>query len=351
MGENEDLKNEFVQEGDYGSNALKKCSKSEIEQSGAEGVTQSKLVEDEKESHLISRLTTNSEGGVAKIILQSIPSESEVTLTRFEGPNIALYTKNPKFSLTELTYHLSALSKTLKKRFVIRTDPSIRLPEDKTRSVVVKLLPRDVSVSAVFCDDATGEVILEVNHPEIIDSNMVIEIAQTTGWIAHTRRSPHIPSNSISTIHSTLKNSAKERTVFLRELGNRIFRNPLILNNNGINGSSDENRHSKQERQQRIITTEPSTRPPPQQPWPISKEEVMLFCLGGVKQVGRSCFIVVTPESKVMLDCGINPGEALGLNAYPRLEWFNFNLDDLDAVIISHAHIDHQGFLPALFKY
>jgi hypothetical protein len=156
MGENEDLKNEFVQEGDYGSNALKKCSKSEIEQSGAEGVTQSKLVEDEKESHLISRLTTNSEGGVAKIILQSIPSESEVTLTRFEGPNIALYTKNPKFSLTELSYHLSALSKTLKKRFVIRTDPSIRLPEDKTRSVVVKLLPRDVSVSAVFCDDATG---------------------------------------------------------------------------------------------------------------------------------------------------------------------------------------------------
>jgi KH/beta-lactamase-domain protein len=77
----------------------------------------------------------------------------------------------------------------------------------------------------------------------------------------------------------------------------------------------------------------------------------MLFCLGGVKQVGRSCFIVVTPESKVMLDCGINPGEMSGLDAYPRLDWFNFDLDDLDAVVISHAHIDHQGFLPALFKY
>ena len=35
----------------------------------------------------------------------------------------------------------------------------------------------------------------------------------------------------------------------------------------------------------------------------------MIYCLGGVKQVGRSCFIVVTPESKIMLDCGINPGE------------------------------------------
>jgi predicted metal-dependent RNase len=52
-----------------------------------------------------------------------------------------------------------------------------------------------------------------------------------------------------------------------------------------------------------------------------------------------------------MLDCGINPGEVSGLNAYPRLDWFNFNLDELDAVVISHAHIDHQGFLPTLFKF
>jgi hypothetical protein len=83
----------------------------------------------------------------------------------------------------------------------------------------------------------------------------------------------------------------------------------------------------------------------------FSREEVMLVCLGGVKQVGRSCFIVMTPESKVMLDCGINPAEPEPLSAFPRLDWFNFNFDELDAIIISHAHIDHQGFLPALFKY
>ena len=80
-------------------------------------------------------------------------------------------------------------------------------------------------------------------------------------------------------------------------------------------------------------------------------KEVTIYCLGGVKQVGRSCFIVVTPESKIMLDCGINPGENINYNAYPRLDWFNFNLEELDAVVISHAHIDHQGFLPAIFKY
>lgn len=281
----------------------------------------------------ISKVTTESEEVVAKTILQSIPAESQITTVRFEGPNIALYTKNPKFALTDLTYYLSSLSKTLKKRFAIRTDPSVRLNEDTTRQAVAKLLPKDVQVSAVFCDDATGEVVLEVSRPEAIDPGMIIQIAQSTGWIAHTRRSPHIPSASINTIHSTLKGSAKERTEFLQKLGRRLFRGPLVVGLENGNGRADHG---------------PTPRP---QGWSTSKEEVMLFCLGGVKQVGRSCFIVVTPESKVMLDCGINPGEMSGLDAYPRLDWLNFDLDELDAVVIGHAHIDHQGFLPALFKY
>jgi KH/beta-lactamase-domain protein len=299
----------------------------------------------------ITKVTTQCEEAVSKIILKSIPSDSQITFVRFEGPNIALYTKNPKFALTELTYFLSSLSKTLKKRFIIRTDPSSRLPEDQTRQAVVKLLPKDVQVSAIFCDDATGEVVLEVSKPEAIDPNMLVQIAQSTGWIAHTRRSPHIPSSSIITLHSTLKSSAKERTEFLQKLGKRVFREPLIVSS--VNGNDTVPRQQQQRQQTTTITTTATSEPRSNKPqsWSMSREEVMLFCLGGVKQVGRSCFIVVTPETKVMLDCGINPGEMSGLDAYPRLDWFNFDLDDLDAVVISHAHIDHQGFLPTLFKY
>src|SRR5919202_1772848 len=139
----------------------------------------------------VTKVTTQSEEMVGKIILKSIPSDSQITLVRFEGPNIALYTKNPKFALTDLTYFFSSLSKTLKKRFIIRTDPSVRLPEDQTRNVVTKLLPKDVQVSAIFCDEATGEIVLEVTKPEAIDPSMLVQIAQSTGWIAHTRRSPH----------------------------------------------------------------------------------------------------------------------------------------------------------------
>src|SRR5919107_165114 len=198
----------------------------------------------------ITKVTTQCEEAVSKVILKSIPSESQITFVRFEGPNIALYTKNPKFALTDLTYFLSSLSKTLKKRFIIRTDPSSRLPEDQTRQAVVKLLPKDVQVSAIFCDDATGEVVLEVSKPEAIDPNMLVQIAQSTGWIAHTRRSPHIPSSSINTLHSTLKSSAKERTEFLQKLGKRVFRESLVVSSVNGNDTMPPRRQQQQQQQQ-----------------------------------------------------------------------------------------------------
>jgi KH/beta-lactamase-domain protein len=276
------------------------------------------------------------EEAIIKTIFESIPKESQITLARFEGPNIALYTKNPRFSLTELTYYLSSLSKNLKKRFVVRTDQSIRLQEDETRSIVSRILPKEVIVSALFCDEATGEVVLEVNKPESVISETIISIAEATGWIAHLRRSPHIPSMSIKNIHTILKSSSKERSNFLRELGNRVFRDPIIK-------KEDENQEKENIPQKALVNDKQNKN------W--NNKEVYIFCLGGVKQVGRSCFIVMTSESKIMLDCGINPGENNAIDAYPRIDWFDFKLEDLDAIVISHAHIDHQGFLPTLFKY
>ncbi|HJT83246.1 MAG TPA: beta-CASP ribonuclease aCPSF1 [Nitrososphaeraceae archaeon] len=283
----------------------------------------------------LQRYTTEEEA-ITKTILESVPPESQITLARFEGPNIALYTKNPQFSLTELTYYLSSLSKTLKKRFIVRTDNSIRRQEDETRAIVAKILPKDVMVSAVFCDDATGEVVLEVNKPESIDSQTIINIAHSTGWIAHLRRSSHISSMTTKNIHTILKSSSKERSFFLRELGKRVFREPLIKR-------TDETSENEKYSDKAI--------PNSNKPKAWNNKEVYIFCLGGVKQVGRSCFLVVTSESKIMLDCGINPGENNSLDAFPRIDWINYQLSDLDAIVISHAHIDHQGFLPTLFKY
>jgi uncharacterized protein len=285
------------------------------------------------------REKTNHDDILATVILPSVPPESKITSAKFEGPNISLYTLNPKFSLTELTYYLSSLSRSLKKRFTIRTDPSIRLSEEETRTAILKVLPGGVSISAIFCDDATGEVVLEINHPELITPEMIISIAETTGWIAHTLRSPYIPSSIINLIHSTLKGSARERSLFLQSLGKRIFRQPLIIKNDVEDSSNGTMKMNSNDQPGGIRSR------------PRSKQEISLLCLGGVKQVGRSCFMVITSESKIMLDCGINPGDISGLSAYPRIDWFNFDLDEIDAVVLSHAHIDHQGFLPTLFKY
>ena len=323
-----------------------------IEGSKIQNNTQKKI------SDLESITTLRDEENIVQKIIKSIPIESQITSGRFEGPNIALYTKNPKFALTELTYYLSSLSKTLKKRFIIRTDPSIRADEEQTRILISKILSKGITVSAIFCDDATSEVILEVNKPESIDADTLIKIAQSTGWIVHLRRSSHISSQSITNIHSILKASSKERLTFLRFMGKRIYREPLFRKedkNNQINTTQIKYNADATNIQNRKFDYEKDiikdTFVEKSSKSFNNSKEVLIFCLGGVKQVGRSCFIVVTSESKVMLDCGINPGENNTIDAYPRIDWFNFSLEDLDAIIISHAHIDHQGFLPTLFKY
>ena len=57
--------------------------------------------------------------------------------------------------------------------------------------------------------------------------------------------------------------------------------------------------------------------------------------LGGVREVGGSCIAIETNYGKVALDYGIKVGEK-AFNQFPR---------DFDAVIISHAHLDHSGSL------
>jgi uncharacterized protein len=53
----------------------------------------------------------------------------------------------------------------------------------------------------------------------------------------------------------------------------------------------------------------------------------------------------------VLLDCGVNPGPQNSVQAFPRFDINQFGLDRLDAVVISHAHMDHCGMAPFLYKY
>src|SRR5919199_634248 len=67
---------------------------------------------------------------IMAVILHSLPSESYITKIEYEGPRIALYSKNPSY-LIQNTQILSNMVNTIKKRIIVRTDESIRKPEEE----------------------------------------------------------------------------------------------------------------------------------------------------------------------------------------------------------------------------
>jgi KH/beta-lactamase-domain protein len=73
--------------------------------------------------------------------------------------------------------------------------------------------------------------------------------------------------------------------------------------------------------------------------------------LGSGREVGRSCILLQTPESRILLDCGMNMGADTPETMYPYMEVPEFNISQLDAVIISHSHLDHSALVPYLFKF
>lgn len=64
---------------------------------------------------------------------------------------------------------------------------------------------------------------------------------------------------------------------------------------------------------------------------------------GGAREVGRSCYQVDTEHGRYLVDCGLNQGEG---DSYP--DFRGLSVGDVDAVFLTHAHIDHCGGLPVL---
>jgi len=70
--------------------------------------------------------------------------------------------------------------------------------------------------------------------------------------------------------------------------------------------------------------------------------------LGAAGTVTGSRFLLTTPQARVLVDCGLFQGEkALRLRNW---EPFPVHPESLHAVLLSHAHIDHCGYLPALVR-
>jgi len=76
--------------------------------------------------------------------------------------------------------------------------------------------------------------------------------------------------------------------------------------------------------------------------------QVKIKFLGGVRTVTGSSHLITTDNAKVLFDMGLFQGRRDEF--YEVNTTFSYNPRELDAVILSHAHIDHCGNLPSLIK-
>jgi len=248
---------------------------------------------------------------IIKEILKQIPN-NKISEANFEAANIVLYTKDSDFFLNNNGL-IKKIVDNIKKRVELRPDPSITMDQDKAEKEIKKILPKEAGVDQVIFDPQRSRVIIEAEKPGLAigkQGALLREIRAKTLWVPLIHRKPAIRSKLIETIRAVLYQNSDYRRKFLDKCGHRIYDG-----------------------------------------WIRSKKEVWirLSYLGSARQVGRSCILLQTPESRVLLDCGVDV--ASDAHPYPYLEAPEFNIQELDAVIVSHAHVDHSGFVPYLFKY
>jgi KH/beta-lactamase-domain protein len=261
---------------------------------------------------MTTTLLNNTHEKAREAILANMPRDAEVTRIEFEGPALAIYVKNVDIILDQ-SYIVTDIVNAIHKRVVIRSDPSIRMEESKAEKIIKDVVPKEAEVTIIIFDNNLGEVIIEAKKPGLAigkEGSILQDILKKTKWRPKVVRGPLIPSKIIATTRHVLHAEGEERGRILRDIGERIFRPTL-------SGS----------------------------------DHVSITPLGGVRQVGRSALLIETKESAMLLDCGINPSTNNPLRAYPRLDDLNFSIERLDAVVISHAHIDHCAMTPFLYKY
>ncbi len=248
---------------------------------------------------------------IIKEILKFLPAD-KVSDAAFEAANIVLYTKDKEFFLNNEGLIRQVVNE-FKKRIELRPDPSITMSQEKAEKEIRKIMPEEAGVSQVLFDAERSIVIIEAEKPGLAigkQGSLLREIREKALWVPMVRRTPALRSQLIENIRAVLYENSEYRKKFLDKVGHRIYDGWL--------------REKKNE-------------------W------IRVTHLGAARQVGRSCIFLQTPESRILLDCGVNvAGE--GVDAYPILDAPEFNIQQLDAIILTHAHIDHSGFIPYLYK-
>lgn len=238
--------------------------------------------------------------------------EGKITEANFEGANIVLYTDNENF-FRQGEPRIKEIVDELKKRIELRADQKILPDQEKVKEEIKKIVPEDAEITNIIFDYHRSIVVIEAKKPGMVigkQGSILNEIKKTTLWTPQVQRSPVIKSQITENIREVLYANNNYRRKFLNNIGKKIYKE-----------------------------------------WSPEKVEewVRLTFLGSGRQVGRSCLLLQTPNSKVLIDCGIDVA-GQGKDKFPYFDIPEFDIRELDAIIISHAHLDHVGLLPYLYK-
>ncbi|MDD2665602.1 MAG: beta-CASP ribonuclease aCPSF1 [Methanocellales archaeon] len=244
-------------------------------------------------------------------VQETLPENITISNMEFEGPELVLYTKEPR-KIADSGDILRVLAKDLRKRVVVRPDPSVLASEEDAIKKIREIIPLEAGIINQYFDASVGEVIIEAEKLGLVigrHGSMLREITKHIGWTPKVVRAPPIESSIIKNIRQYLRSERDARKVFLRQIGKKIHRD---------------------------LSSKDS--------W------IRVTTLGGCREVGRSSFILSTPETRVLIDCGINVGSENDGTPYLYVPEA-CPIDQIDAVVITHAHLDHAGLVPLLFKY
>ena len=249
---------------------------------------------------------------IKETIASEVPNDVSVSDVKYEGPELVVYTRDPKRFAGDGDL-IRRLASQLRKRITVRPDPDVLSRPGEARERTREIIPDEAGVTDLDFHADTGEVVVEAEKPGMVigrHGSTLREITQEVGWTPEVVRTPPIESSTVSNVRNFLKQERDERRDVLERVGRQIHREEM---------SDDE--------------------------W------VRITTLGCCREVGRAAFVLNTPETRVLIDCGDKPG-AEGEVPYLQVpEALGAGAANIDAVVLTHAHLDHSALIPLLFKY
>lgn len=240
-----------------------------------------------------------------------IPNNVSVSDLRFEASDIVIYTDDKEFFI-ENSNIVKKIVSDLKKRVEVRPSSKLFKDPENAKGIIEDLVSEEAGLDDLIFQPSLGKVIIRAEKPSKVIKNGsgLQEIKEEALWAPQVERVPAINSKIVDRARELTVEDPEFRKEFLDDVGEKI----------------------------RLEKS-------------VGDEWIRISGLGGCRQVGRSCFLVQTEESNVLMDCGVDPSAEPGSpENYPYLNAPELNLQDLDAVVLSHAHMDHAGMIPYLYK-